>query len=220
MQACFVKKPLQKYLLDEITYYYLVFMKRTALALTIILALLFSLMIGTQFINLGRANPISEERWAESPIISIQSPVDDETFSSNDVPLNFTITKHEHWLIRGGKEEYKNMLSSVNITLDGKLYRQIEVVSNLSSPFSYSGILTNLPDGVHNLAIQTECEGWDLEIHGLWARKLMYENSSDLITFTVYEPEPFPVTVVVAATAISATVVGVGLMVYFKNRKR
>jgi hypothetical protein len=48
----------------------------------------------------------------------------------------------------------------------------------------------------------------------------MYENSSDLITFTVYEPEPFPVTVVVAATAISATVVGVGLMVYFKNRKR
>lgn len=137
-------------------------MKRVALALTLILGLLVSTLAGTLFINLGRANPISEHTWADPPIISINSPRDNETFSSNVVQLNFTITKREgSWLIKGGSDEIKNILSSVDITLDDKLYRSIEINSNLSSPFSYYDTLTNITYGVHNFTIKTNCEGWN-----------------------------------------------------------
>ena len=40
------------------------------------------------------------------------------------------------------------------------------------------------------------------------------------ISFTVAVPEPFPTTLVAAASVAAAVVVGVGLLVYFKKRKR
>jgi len=122
-----------------------------------------------------------------------------------------------------------NILSSVDITLDDKLYMSIEINSNLSSPFSYYDTLTNITNGVHNFTIKTNCEGWNLEMHGLWANKLTYENSSDLMTFIVdeptqspepHQPEPFPTVPIAAVSGAAAVVVvGAGLFVYFKKRK-
>jgi hypothetical protein len=114
-------------------------MKIEASTLTLVLTFLFSTVTGTLLVNLATANPIYEKRWGNPPIISIYSPSDNETFYSNEIPLNFTITKPDAWLIKGGNEEVRNMLLSVDIILDGALYRSIEVNSNLSSSFSYSG---------------------------------------------------------------------------------
>ena len=149
--------------------------------------LLLSAIAGTRFANFGVANPYEAYTYTASPIIEIHSPVDNETFCSNNVPLNFTITEPDGWLISWtvGDEVFKNKLARLDIILDGKGYRSIEVNSYLSSPFSYSRNLTNLADEIHNLTIHTYCEGWDLEAHRFWERYVPYETSSEMINFAV-----------------------------------
>ena len=151
--------------------------KMKASKLILVLTLLFSTISGTLLVNLVKANPLYEKRWANSPIISLYSPSNNQTFYSNEIPLNFTVTKpgQYEWLIKGGSEEVRNLLLSINIVLDNILYRSIEVNSNLSSSFSYFDTLTNLTDGAHNLTIQTVCEGWDIEVHGIWANSYLRE---------------------------------------------
>ena len=67
--------------------------------------------------------------------------------------------------------------------------------------------LTDLPNGAHNLTVYAKyTEG----IIG----------ASENIAFTIAkpEPEPFPTTLVAAASGVSVAVVGAGLLVYFKRR--
>jgi hypothetical protein len=182
------------------------------------IALLTSTLAGILLVNSGRANPISEQRWDASPIISINSPIDNETFTSNDIPLNFTITKPEGWAIIIGREEIKNVLSSVDIIFDGTVYRSIEVSSNLSSPFSYSEILTNIPHGNHNVSINATCEGWTVETHLLWYNKFNYTTSSNLETFTVNQSFP-AITALVSLAFVAIIGASAGLLVYFKKHK-
>lgn len=133
--------------------------KKRRLTPIVISALLFSAVAGTQFFNFSVANPYEAYTYTASPIISIHSPVDNETFCSNNVPLNFTITKPDEWLISwstiGDPQVFKNKLVHLDIIVDGKGYRSIEVNSYLSSPFSYSENLTNLADGIYTLEIHT-----------------------------------------------------------------
>jgi len=78
-------------------------MKRKALAL--ILAMLFSVAVGTQLVDLGSANPylrdFVEEREMPAPegteplIISIFSPENYTTFASNNISLIFNVTMPE-----------------------------------------------------------------------------------------------------------------------------
>jgi hypothetical protein len=84
-----------------------------------------------------------------------------------------------------------NSLSSVSIIIDGKLHRTIETYSDLSSPATSYEQLTNLEDGAHNLTIKVYCEGWDLDVHGLWEYSLPYNVASDLVYFTVDSAAPF-----------------------------
>jgi hypothetical protein len=71
-------------------------LKKAALALTLVLTLLFSAVAGTQFVNLVMANPAPIESWTASPNISLNSPLN-KTYSDN-VLLNFTVTASESWL--------------------------------------------------------------------------------------------------------------------------
>ena len=91
-------------------------------------------------------------------MISIHSPTN-ETYR-DVVLLNFTVTKPEKWksnptVYLSTPTRYGDIqqFDFVKIEVDGKLYRLIEVHSNLSSPFSYSEDLTNLTDGMHSLRI-------------------------------------------------------------------
>lgn len=161
-------------------------MKKKALALTFIMVLLLLAVAGTQFVSLGMANPF-EDTYNAPPTISIFSPTQNGAAPSN-LLLNFTITKSFGWNVSSGN--LRNRLVRVKILIDGQLYRSIEADSHLSSPFSYSEYLQDLADGMHTLALETFCEGWTYEIHGLWSGKLWYKAFSDLINFTVYANPP------------------------------
>jgi N-acetylneuraminic acid mutarotase len=65
--------------------------------------------------------------------------------------------------------------------------------------------LAGLTSGMHNVTVYTKDE---------------FENTgtSETITFTVAKPEPFPTTLVAAASGASAAIIGIGLLIYFKKR--
>jgi hypothetical protein len=68
--------------------------------------------------------------------------------------------------------------------------------------------IAGLTSGLHNITVYAKDE---------------FKNtvSSETITFTIVkEPEPFPSAIVAAASGASVAVISVGLLVYFKKRKR
>jgi Bacterial Ig domain len=170
-------------------------MKKIALATILISAFLFS-VLGALTIRSGTANPYGTIKYMDPPIITITSPLEDQTFSSNPVSLEFTITKREqtmwitNWTTAGG-EVLKNRLSYVSIVIDGEDYRTVQADNDLSSPFSFQMNLTNLENGTHNLTIIAYCDGVEIETHGSWARHIPYNASSAPIIFNVNTSEQF-----------------------------
>lgn len=74
-------------------------------------------------------------------------------------------------------------------------------------PFEGNMTLTGLIDGEHNVTVYaTDLAG--------------NAGASETVYFTVKVPDPFPIVPVLVASAITAVVVGVGLLVYFKKHKR
>jgi predicted phage tail protein len=70
--------------------------------------------------------------------------------------------------------------------------------------------LTGLPNGEHNITVYATDETGNT-------------GASETIIFNVAKPEPpspFPTTLVATASGASVAVVGLGLLVYFKKRKR
>jgi len=133
-------------------------MKKSAFALALTLVIVFSAFAAIHFIRLGKANPWFEARWTDPPVIFMHSPTNG-TFR-DAVLLNFTVTKPEKWKdtptvylstpTRYGEIQQFNY---AKIEVDGELYRQIEVHSNLSSPFRHTEDLTNLTEGTHTLQV-------------------------------------------------------------------
>jgi hypothetical protein len=67
--------------------------------------------------------------------------------------------------------------------------------------------LTGLPNGDHNITVYATDEAGNV-------------GASETIIFTVDVPEPFPIVPVAAASVASVGVIAVGLLAYFKKRKR
>ena len=103
--------------------------EKKAIAITLLLPLMLS-------ISLAEALQ-PEIEYKMPPIISVYSPVNNDTFSTNNVPISFTVTKPDNWLIHGGYAA-QQILKSVNYQLDGKFSDLILVNSTLESPFDYS----------------------------------------------------------------------------------
>jgi hypothetical protein len=285
--------------------------KKIILTAVCISVLLFSTIATGNFFQLGAANPWYEDRWTDPPVISIHSPTN-ETYR-DVVLLNFTVTKPEKWksnptVYLSTPTQYGDiqLFDYVKIEVDGKLYRLIEVHSNLSSPFRYSENLTNLTDGMHSLQIYAYGTGvvegceWkpntSVEINSSsyvvdfrldtvsplislpLENKIYYSSdvpldfivsepvsqitysldgqenvttagnttlaglsmgthnvtvyawdtagnmgASPTVTFTVAKPEPFPpfpTALVATASGLSVAAVVIGLLVYFKKRKK
>jgi hypothetical protein len=158
-------------------------MKRKALALTFISALLFSAVAGTQLANLADADPLIEERYEFPPIVSIHSPANGAHI--NSVLLNFTVTKSGDWLSAPISFSYAGGLSqklvSVSFHIDGKVYGSVAPNSNLSSPFNYSLYLTNLTDGSHTLVVRADSTG----VVRNWISSTVYSMPIDSVFATV-----------------------------------
>jgi len=197
-------------------------MKRTALALTLILALLFSAVAGIGFVNLVFANPWIHMLDPSPPVnakISIFSPKNATAYSPN-LPLNFNVSfvnSTNVWVTIWGIY-YKTSWETDNKTV----YLNPDLGYFMIREYSYEENFTNVPEGKQNLTITVTA-------HGSYHRdkEIIYYhffiNESTAVDFTIAEepkPEPFPVIPIATASGVSIAAVGVGLLFYFKKRKR
>jgi hypothetical protein len=189
-------------------------MKRTALALILTLALLFSVVAGTQMVNLAEANPWPPGYFPPSPpCVVIQSPQERMYYDTEPVLLNFTFKANSEL----------NPSASLFYLLDGKDYRfesvKVEevtyfVLDEEDYHAGYEGhvLFSNLSDGPHTLIVFAGYADSDGVINGTIGNDAK-------VNFTV-ESEPFPTTMVATASGVSVAFACLGLLVYFKKRKR
>ena len=185
-------------------------MKRTALVLTFIFALMFSLLSGAKAVQYDYGE--FEGLPYSPPIVDILSPFSNRTYNVPEIPLNVTVQ------IRGWILKNIERIRWLNYSLDGQtaISMTLIVPSDLTSPYPEYGndMLTGLSDGNHNLTIFGETFIGGLNCY-----------FNETVSFTVdtsnmQEPDPSPTTIVVAVTITVVAVVAVGFLVYFKKRKR
>lgn len=87
------------------------------------------------------------------------------------------------------------LVSQITYSLDGQ--ENVTIAGNTT--------LTGLTYGFHNLTVYAWDKGGNI-------------GASKLIVFD--KPEPFPTTLVIAASGASAAVIGIGLLFYFRRRKK
>jgi hypothetical protein len=209
--------------------------ERNALALTLIFALLFSVVAGTQLVNLTGANPnmFKKGRYCN---ISIQSPQNGTTYCTEQIFLNFTVRK-----------AYVSDTYSYFYFLDGQDIQsgvKVEEIQSIGQEtitndtfFPYTEytlggqvVLPKLGDGPHNLTVFI---GWMRE------DGVIFQANIDPFSATAYfsvehtttltsspspspqeaepESESFPTTWV-ATSIVSVAIVSLSLLVYFKKR--
>ncbi|MDH5267708.1 MAG: hypothetical protein OEW62_08545 [Candidatus Bathyarchaeota archaeon] len=162
----------------------------------IIPLLLFSALVGTQFVNLAAANfmypPEPDTPDTNPPTISILSP-ENKTYTVNNISLTFGLSKHIY-------EASYSLDGQANVTIGNiPLVHGIGTFGNIT--------LIGLPDGMHSLVVYARDETGN-------------RGSSEMIYFSIAkEPEPFPTTWVETAV-VSVTVVGLGFIVYFAKVKK
>ena len=161
-------------------------MKTTKAAL--LFAILYSILFIVGSMVPAKANPIGEIEYASPPVITINSPTNNSSISTDNTPLNITVSKPRGWLIQMG--EARQMLKSISYQLDGKLYGPFIADSYLESAFNYSTNLANMTVGPHSLKVFAEANGWFVEVHDLWRREETITASSDIIYFTVEKNVP------------------------------
>jgi hypothetical protein len=159
-------------------------MKRMALAVTIVLSLLFSLAAGVLFVNVTKANPFIIFETTDPipgtvpPIITVSCPQNNTVYPSNVVCLSFTVSKPQP------PTSLEAGINSVRYMLDGNLTGLYYCThySSGSPPgvpsFSYSENLT-LPKGKHTLVVNASgvVLPGDMKIFGM--------QSSETIVFSV-----------------------------------
>jgi hypothetical protein len=135
--------------------------------------ILFSFMVGN-IIDIAKAISIIQWRFDASPIITIQSPENNKTYSPDNFILVFNLTKptadlggypySNNWYepIQGSIDgnDFGNRVVNATYYIDGQPSNvSIEVNSHLLSPFNYSLPLNSLTDGRHSLQICLFCNG-------------------------------------------------------------
>jgi len=185
-------------------------MERKATAITIVLALLLSLVAGTILVKLASANPLPPV----DPTITIDSP-QNATFTGDSIVLNFT--GQSNWNIYS--YYYSVGGQSLKPVENIKIILQEEVNIGEVPPVNRttvqgSCILNNLSKGWHNVTIYniaTEDFVWNFPQYQ--KGEIMCQMN---YSYRIQEDPLFPalITVVIVAT------VSVGFLVYFRKRKR
>ena len=187
-------------------------MRKAALAMMPFLVL-FSAAVMSQLVSSASANP-NWRPWENAPnfpSITVESPVEGESYMSSDVWLKFMVNKPSDWTVSNGQirlvaycvDGVPNGIADENETI-------VEVqdpMDSLNPTISFSFNLAGLKDGQHTVMVYVE--GTVKEWSGVGAE-------SQRISFKVYS---FPTALIATASGLSATVISLGLLVYFKKRK-
>ncbi len=140
-------------------------MKKALITTTVISAIVFSLIAGMQVVQVAKGNPYSYDyvgteipppKGTIPPIISIFSPINKTSYSSNNVTLNLKvdIVKSGNLTFHFGTVYYKTSWQSSNITLN------ITSLINYESRSVQIPInLTNVPEGQHWIEVYSTVHG-------------------------------------------------------------
>jgi uncharacterized protein YxeA len=138
--------------------------KKTLITSIIILALLFSAVAGTHFVNLGRANPfihdyvregeVSPPEGTQSPEITILNPNNNTAYASNNVSFIFNVSMPES--------------NNVSLSLSEVYYRlswqssstSVELQTRARTTFSIKMIV---PEGPHWIEVYAVARGFSHE---------------------------------------------------------
>jgi len=191
--------------------------KKMLLKAAFISALLSSVLVGTTLVNLGRANPYigggykPPPEGTQPPTISIFSPNNNTVFASNNITLAFNVTMLE--------ERYT--LSAVYFVTDWlEGNKSVHCLDRAAPDYLYIKNLTGIPEGNHRITINAYASGYYIEGLTVYSSEI---RGSSSVCFSIEKQiigKPFPTTPVAAASVATVAVVGVGLLVYFKKRKR
>jgi hypothetical protein len=220
-------------------------MRKTAFVLALIMVLLSSAIGVASLVDFAKANPLylswyPSEPVTTPPIITLQSPSQNQNYNSTDIWLNFTVSKPETWfsqtelsesympgtyMVVGRLISYHYILDgneSMNISVEDKFHR-IDPPDEPEETLSFSVNLT-LTEGAHNITVVVESEStYVIEEYRFSAspKTIPVLGSSETVFFNVVEPNAasFPTTMVIAPIA-SAAIIGLAWLVYFKKRKR
>jgi hypothetical protein len=220
--------------------------KRQLLTAAFISALLFSAVAGAMSVNLATANPaplfsFPTEPVMNLPTIIVTSPVQNQTYTSNEVQLTLTIIKPETWFAfdvfhhadhTPGTQTFVNITSIYYVLDDGE--RQNITVHDIASLFDTPPTLTLNLSTILPLTVGAHSIKVGLEVDSYYVVRYTY-NLSDALSSVKLHSESDPVNFRVATelelqldsspilpiSASTVTVaVGIGLLVYFKKRKK
>jgi hypothetical protein len=200
-------------------------MKKAALALTIILTLLFSMVAEMQVVGFASANPLLgtpvppayQTPNKDPPVVTIQSPIN-TTYFKNDVLLNFTVIQPESWF----KPDVHCYIENISYQLDGGqaviLYNQTQSEYVLPAVKQFSTVLKEVAGGQHTLKVNITAESlyYPHPTYGLWSVEVYPLDVSQTIIFNVESSQ----TTLIIATVSPLAIIGIALLVYFKKRKR
>ncbi len=218
-------------------------MKKTALVMVFISVLLFSAIVA-QFVNLAEANGMlywwqieDEPIYGRTlPTINIHSPAENQSYTSNEVTLSFTVTKPADWLTSNGKIELvAYFLNNQPTRIEHSAINEENVVQVYDSgpipslSFRFSFNLTELKDGPHRVVVIAEGSVNGTEISTSKLRKFItytLEEESHPETLAIPTPTPTPELesfssslVIASSITVAVVLVGIGLLLYGIKRK-
>jgi hypothetical protein len=171
----------------------------------------------------------------DPPTVTMQSPLNATKYFEKDILLNFTLTKPKSWSKPDVVCYIKNVTYQIDEGQAVVLYTPTPPTppSELPATDQFSVVLDDLPEGQHTLQIKVSAESQYLPNDTyIWFMVRHYPlRASQTVVFTVEnsptptatsEPqqEAFLTTLVAAASGALATIVGLGVLLYLKKRKR
>jgi len=126
-------------------------MKRTALALTLILALFCSAVATLQHISLATANPDRGPYLPSPPVLIVQSPQFNTTYYVNDVLLNLTVITPYTWI-------GPTNIIEISYNFDGQVVTLWNLTDYSLQPTQQFTILLNTSTGPHTLQVNIHSE--------------------------------------------------------------
>lgn len=175
--------------------------KKTLPTAVFVSALLFSMVAGTQFVNVGKSNPYLRGDIDATPpadmepqTITIRSPQNNTSYASKNLSLSFNVS------INSANNRYHMYINTI---VFNESWQKIKLVSvyewsynNLWNPsdddpklteFLYERSLTNLPEGIQNITVFASAHGY--YIQGLVLNEF-YANVNSSVVFTIDTIQP------------------------------
>jgi len=126
-------------------------MKKTALTLTLILALLCSAVATLQHISLATANPDRGPYLPSPPVLIVQSPRYNTTYYVNAVLLNLTVITPTTWI-------GPTNITEISYNFDGQVVTLWNLTDYSLQPTQQFTILLNTSTGPHTLQVNIHSE--------------------------------------------------------------